>query len=158
MALKLSLVFVFREGQVLLGLKKRGFGQGLWNGFGGKMQAGETILQGALRELQEESGLIGENLEKVAILSFHFEKDLAKYTELEVHVFKTDLFEGEVVESDEMMPKWYEISQIPYKEMWPDDVYWYPLMFAGKLFLGDFKFKDEKTLISHELTEVPNLD
>ena len=86
--LKLTLVFVFRDGQVLLGLKKRGFGEGLWNGFGGKVNEGETILEGAIRELNEESGLTGKNLEQVALLYFDFEKDLGKYKELEIHVLK----------------------------------------------------------------------
>jgi len=34
-------------------MKKRGFGAGRYNGFGGKVEPGETILQGAQRELQE---------------------------------------------------------------------------------------------------------
>ena len=142
--LKLTLVFVFRDGQVLLGLKKRGFGEGLWNGFGGKVNEGETILEGAIRELNEESGLTGKNLEKVALLYFDFEKDLGKYKELEIHVFKTSTFEGEIVESDEMLPKWYNLSEVPYQDMWPDDIYWYPIMFAGKLFKAQFKFRTKK--------------
>ena len=156
--LKLTLVFVFRDGQVLLGLKKRGFGEGLWNGFGGKVNEGETILEGAIRELNEESGLTGKNLEKVALLYFDFEKDLGKYKELEIHVFKTSTFEGEIVESDEMLPKWYNLSEVPYQDMWPDDIYWYPIMFAGKLFKAQFKFSDEKTLLSQEITEVLALE
>ena len=156
--LKLTLVFVFRDGQVLLGLKKRGFGEGLWNGFGGKVNEGETILEGAIRELNEESGLTGKNLEKVALLYFDFEKDLGKYKELEIHVFKTSTFEGEIVESDEMLPKWYNLSEVPYQDMWSDDIYWYPIMFAGKLFKAQFKFSDEKTLLSHVITEVLALE
>jgi 8-oxo-dGTP pyrophosphatase MutT (NUDIX family) len=35
-------------------MKKRGFGVGKRNAPGGKLQAGETITQGALRELEEE--------------------------------------------------------------------------------------------------------
>lgn len=45
----LTLVFVREAGKILLGLKKRGFGEGLWNGFGGKVEEGETVLQGAKR-------------------------------------------------------------------------------------------------------------
>lgn len=159
MVLLLTLVFVFKDGEVLLGLKKRGFGQGLWNGFGGKVNVteGESIVEGAARELQEESGLIGKNLEKVGILDFHFEKDLGKYKDLEIHVFKTSTFEGEIIESEEMLPQWYKISEIPYKDMWPDDIHWYPVMFAGKLFRADIRFSDEKTMLSHEITEVVSL-
>lgn len=44
-----SLVFVRNASQILLGMKKRGFGQGKWNGFGGKIEQGETIAEGAVR-------------------------------------------------------------------------------------------------------------
>ncbi|KAJ1429629.1 hypothetical protein B484DRAFT_396306, partial [Ochromonadaceae sp. CCMP2298] len=44
-----SLIFCRRERQgvreVLLGMKKRGFGAGKWNGFGGKMDPGESMDQ-----------------------------------------------------------------------------------------------------------------
>lgn len=43
------------DGKVLLGRKKRGFGVSKWNGFGGKIEAGETFLQCAVRELREET-------------------------------------------------------------------------------------------------------
>jgi len=36
-------------------MKKRGFGEGKWNGFGGKNKAKETIIETALRELHEEA-------------------------------------------------------------------------------------------------------
>ena len=45
----LTLVFVLDESQILLGLKKRGFGCGRWNGFGGKVENGETIVEAAKR-------------------------------------------------------------------------------------------------------------
>lgn len=45
----LSLVFVRESTKILLGYKKRGFGQGRWNGFGGKVEQGETVEEGAIR-------------------------------------------------------------------------------------------------------------
>ena len=45
----LTLVLVCNETQVLLGMKKRGFGEGRWNGFGGKVESGETITEAAIR-------------------------------------------------------------------------------------------------------------
>ena len=50
MSLKvLTLVFLRKEGEVLLGYKKRGFGSGKWNGFGGKVEPGESVAEGAAR-------------------------------------------------------------------------------------------------------------
>jgi 8-oxo-dGTP diphosphatase len=43
--------------QVLLGLKRAGFGACKWGGFGGKIEPGETLAMCAARELQEEAGI-----------------------------------------------------------------------------------------------------
>jgi 8-oxo-dGTP pyrophosphatase MutT (NUDIX family) len=61
-----TLVFAMRpangvtDGEVLLGMKKRGFGVGKFNGFGGKVESGESVPDAAVRELREESGLIAK--------------------------------------------------------------------------------------------------
>ena len=47
-----TLVFLLKSEptpQVLLGYKKRGYAQGLWNGFGGKVEPSESIEQAAVR-------------------------------------------------------------------------------------------------------------
>ena len=52
----LTLVLLREDNQVLLGMKKRGFGVGKWNGFGGKLEPGETVVEAAAREVKEECG------------------------------------------------------------------------------------------------------
>ena len=47
-----TLVLIRDSDRILLGLKKRGFGKGRWNGFGGKV---ETILQAAHRLVSNSS-------------------------------------------------------------------------------------------------------
>ena len=42
----MTLVYIRNEDKVLLGMKKRGFGKGKWNGFGGKVEHGENIIEG----------------------------------------------------------------------------------------------------------------
>ena len=49
---------VFKQEEILLGMKKRGFGVGRWNGFGGKLDGNETIEEGAIRELKQKHGLL----------------------------------------------------------------------------------------------------
>lgn len=44
-----TLAFIRKEDRILLGMKKRGFGVGRWNGFGGKVHSDEMILQAAKR-------------------------------------------------------------------------------------------------------------
>jgi len=54
---RLTLLLLRSNGRILLGRKKRGFGAGKANGFGGKVEVGETIKEAAVREMQEESGV-----------------------------------------------------------------------------------------------------
>ncbi|XP_008278592.1 oxidized purine nucleoside triphosphate hydrolase [Stegastes partitus] len=147
----LTLVLVVQPGRVLLGMKKRGFGAGKWNGFGGKVQHGETIEDGARRELQEESGLTVDVLEKVGNIKFEF---VGEVELLDVHVFRADAYNGEPTESEEMRPQWFECDKIPFSQMWPDDIMWFPLMLQKKKFVGYFKFQGHDVILSHKLEEV----
>ncbi|MFA6285288.1 MAG: NUDIX domain-containing protein [Parcubacteria group bacterium] len=92
----LTLGVVYQNPKVLLGMKKRGFGEGRWNGFGGKLEKGETIEEGLIREFQEECGITPTVFEKRGIIYFEFEN----YPEvLEVNIFAVNEFQGEPVET-----------------------------------------------------------
>ena len=45
----LTLVMIKEDTRILLGMKKRGFGVNRWNGFGGKVEHGDSIAEGAKR-------------------------------------------------------------------------------------------------------------
>ena len=47
-----TLTVIRRNGKVLLGLKKRGFGVGKLDSFGGKVEDGESIEEAAKRYVQ----------------------------------------------------------------------------------------------------------
>ncbi len=147
----LTLCLVHQHPRVLLGMKKRGFGAGKWNGFGGKVEAGETIEAAARRELKEEAGIHAENLEHVGILDFSWE---GKLEAMEVHVFKTSTFKGDPIEGEEMRPEWFHTNDIPFHSMWPDDIHWMPLALAGKKFRGKFVFNDANEILEPYLEEV----
>ena len=144
----LTLCIVHQHPRVLLGLKKRGFGMGRWNGFGGKMHDGETIEEAAHRELTEEAGIVAFDLNKLGILEFSWE---GKPEILEVHIFKVNEFSGEPEESEEMKPQWFKIDQIPYELMWPDDRYWMHLFLENKKFKGRFLFGENDVVLEHNL-------
>ncbi|XP_052787622.1 oxidized purine nucleoside triphosphate hydrolase-like [Mya arenaria] len=150
----LTLVMIREARRVLLGMKKRGFGQGRWNGFGGKVEQGETILQGALRELHEESGLTARHLTEIGRLVFRFEGDPQL---LEVHVFTGSTYSGEPVETDEMRPCWFPVDKIPFDKMWPDDKLWFPIFLEGKLFSGEFTFEGHDKILDYTLSQVKKL-
>ncbi|KAM6155499.1 oxidized purine nucleoside triphosphate hydrolase [Rhynchocyon petersi] len=146
-----TLVLVLQPQKILLGMKKRGFGAGRWNGFGGKVEEGETAEEGAKRELQEESGLTADKLHEVGRIIFEFEGSPER---MDVRVFYTDCVQGTPTESDEMRPQWFQLDQIPFAHMWPDDSYWFPLLLQRKKFLGHFRFQGHNTIMEHTLREV----
>ena len=147
----LTLAFVVLKNRILLGMKKRGFGAGRWNGFGGKVLAGETIEVAAQRELLEETGITAEKLRQRGMLTFHFENDPVT---LCVHLFSTSNFSGEPHETEEMKPQWFPLTAIPYAVMWANDRYWLPIVLSGKNVAGEFWFKDTDTLLKHRVAVV----
>ncbi|KAF9096825.1 Nudix (Nucleoside diphosphate linked moiety X)-type motif 1 [Mortierella sp. GBA35] len=139
--LTLVLVIDKEQQKVLLGYKKRGFGAHLWNGFGGKVEPGETTREGALRELEEEAGITvkTEDFKKAGILLFQFENDPVA---LETHVYKSYEYQGQIRECDEMRPQWFAFSEVPYDQMWEDDQIWLPMLLNGQdPFYGRMYFK-----------------
>ncbi|MFA6042103.1 MAG: 8-oxo-dGTP diphosphatase [Patescibacteria group bacterium] len=145
----LTLVIVYDDQRILLGMKKRGFGEGRWNGFGGKVHEGETIEAAAKRELEEEAGITSDNLMARGVLRFSF---VEKPDEtLVVHLFSTTQFSGEATESEEMRPLWFLHAAVPYADMWPDDIFWLPLLLEGKNIHGTFHFKDRDTILKKEI-------
>jgi 8-oxo-dGTP diphosphatase/2-hydroxy-dATP diphosphatase len=150
----LTLCIVHQSTRVLLGMKKRGFGQGRWNGFGGKTLPDEAIEDAARREALEEAGITLGDIEKVGILDFEFQGDPQI---LEVHIFKVLEFSGTPTETEEMKPQWFPVSGIPYNTMWPDDIFWMPLFLEGKKFTGRFLFGKGDTIQEQLLEEVPKV-
>jgi 8-oxo-dGTP diphosphatase/2-hydroxy-dATP diphosphatase len=148
----LTLVLVLKGNKILLGMKKRGFGSGKWNGFGGKVENGESLEEGARRELFEESGLKALKLEEVGFNEFSWVNN--KNPIMEVAIFKTDSFIGDPVETEEMSPKWFDIDNVPFKNMWVDDIYWFPLFISGKKFKGKFLFDENDKILNYSLKEV----
>lgn len=146
-----TLVLIRRPGQILLGQKKRGFGAGHWNGFGGKVETGETIIAAAQREVQEECGLTVAQLTQRGQLSFSFAHDPLV---LDVHIFMAEAFTGEPYETAEMNPQWFRTTDIPYDQMWAADRHWLPLFLQGKAFIGEFFFADWDTIQYFSVKEV----
>jgi mutator protein MutT len=146
----LSLLFLLRGDEILLAMKKRGFGAGRWNGVGGKIEPGETIEQAAVRECQEEIGVEPLEIEKVAVHEFYGPNEpIGK-----VHVFLSRKWVGEPFETEEMAPLWHKLEEIPYDDMWQDDRVWLPQVLAGRKLEGKFSFDAEDNLLTAETSPV----
>jgi 8-oxo-dGTP pyrophosphatase MutT (NUDIX family) len=147
---KATLVFLVRGGpphEVLLGLKRVGFGAGKYTGFGGKVEADETVEAAAVRELEEETGVrvLTEELRPVASLTFLFPARPA--WDQSVYVFLVERWAGEPMESAEMRPVWFGMDDLPFEQMWEDGVHWLPRVMAGERIVAWFRFGEDNESI-----------
>jgi 8-oxo-dGTP pyrophosphatase MutT (NUDIX family) len=145
-----TLLFLLRENEILLAMKKRGFGSGKWNGVGGKVEPGESIVQATIRECEEEIKVFAIDIVEIAKLNFYF-PDLTQNNNQTVSVFKCLNWEGKPEETEEMSPKWFDLKDIPYGLMWSDDKLWLPQILTGNYVTGDFFFDNNDELIKYNL-------
>ncbi len=148
-----TLVYVVRDSRVLLIRKKRGLGAGYYNGIGGKVEEGEDVVSAAVRECREEVGIMPKNLEWVGLLEFWNYEDGKVESVHFVHVFLAREFDGVPRESDEAEPVWFGVNEVPYNNMWSDDVMWLPKVLNGKRVYARFDF-DHWRLIGGQVFEL----
>jgi ADP-ribose pyrophosphatase YjhB (NUDIX family) len=149
-----TLAFILHDGKILLGLKKKEtLGHGKWNGFGGKVKGDESILDAAKRELKEESGVIALTMEKRGVQEFVGEKRPGEI--LEVHTFLITKWHGEPAETEEMIPKWFPLTDIPYQNMWDDDKISLPIFLENKFFIAKFWLDEDEQVVEYDI-EVGN--
>jgi len=145
-----NLCFIVKDGRILLIRKKRGLGAGKINGPGGKLDPGETALDSAIRETQEEIGVTPLEIEERGALHFQFTDGYS----LHCAVFLARDFTGELIETAEATPLWFRLDAIPYDEMWADDRHWLPHMLAGQRFQAWFEFDGDHLLTKDVRLEV----
>jgi 8-oxo-dGTP diphosphatase len=141
-----TLLFLTSGDDVLLIRKKRGHGAGKINGPGGKLDAGESPTQCAVRETLEETGVEVLDPQLAAVMRF---VDLEDEDWLG-YVFVAHRYRGKIRETVEAVPVWFARDEIPFDEMWQDDRHWLPRILAGEVLRGDFLFR-AGTLIAHRL-------
>lgn len=146
-----TLTFLLRNSEVLLGLKKKGFGKNYLLGIGGKVENGEEIEDAAKREVAEEINVILSEMHKVGVLNFYFPHIEDESWNQQVHVFTTTIWEGEPQESEEIKPQWFNLKDIPYAKMWDDAHYWLPQIFIGQSIEGEFVFNKELKVSNHTI-------
>ena len=101
-----TLCLVCRDGEVLLQnrVKKD------WQGYtlpGGHIEPGESIVEGTVREIREETGLTILNPRLCGIKQFPIEG--GRYL---VILFKTDSFIGDLRDSDEGTVEWVKLEEL----------------------------------------------
>ena len=137
-----TLTFIVKNEQILLIRKKRGLGAGKINGPGGKLEAGETPLECAIREVQEELCITPINLQHQGESRFQFVDGYS----IHVHNYIATDYTGTPTETDEAIPLWFALDDIPYNDMWEDDRLWLPRLLHGESFTGRYLFDDDRML------------
>jgi ADP-ribose pyrophosphatase YjhB (NUDIX family) len=147
-----TLLFLLKDNQILLAMKKRGFGIGKWNGVGGKPDGDEIIKETAIRETKEEIGVTPKNIQQTAIIDFFYQEN--PDWDQQVLVYTTTEWEGEPTESEEMKPQWFDKNSLPFDSMWPDDPHWLPLVLDNKKLQAKFTFNQNGNIIDQSINEI----
>lgn len=116
--------------QVLLGLKKTGFGKGKIVGIGGHIEAGESPEEAAVREMFEETTVRvhHSDLNRKGSVAFRFPTNLA--WDMDAEIFTARSWTGEPVETEEIQPQWHFLDDLPASQMWEDAGHWLPMLLA----------------------------
>ena len=130
-----ALCFLLRDthegAEVLLGVKKTGFGSGKVVGPGGHVEAGESDAEAACREIHEEAGITvrPEDLTDAGIVQFVF--PARREWDMSARMFTARRWKGEPCESDEIAPAWFRTAALPVERMWQDADHWLPVVLEG---------------------------
>ncbi len=151
--LETTLLLLRKDNEILLAKKKRGFGEGKYNGVGGKLEDGETPEEAMIRETEEEIMITPTKYEKMGVIEF-LEYVKEERANVKFHLYVATEWEGNPKESEEMIPKWFSLDNLPYNEMFPDDKYWLPYILEGKKINAFFDFDEEWNLLSYHIEEI----
>lgn len=106
-------VLIFKGGKVLLGKRYAALGKNTWAPPGGHLEFNETAKQGAIREVQEESGLTLKKVEFITITEEFYKKENKHYVTL---WFQAKIKSGTPVirEPDNIGAwKWFDWKKLP---------------------------------------------
>ncbi len=126
---------------------------GKWNGLGGKLLPGESPEECALREVEEESGLLASNPSLRGILTFPGFDGIDDWY---VYVFVIRQFEGRLIDSPEGQLAWIPDRELFALNLWEGDRIFLPWLEQSRFFSGKFIYDrgrlTEYSVIFHDLS------
>lgn len=151
--LNTTLVLIKKDNKILLAQKKRGFATGTFNGIGGKQDAGETIDEAMIRETQEEIGVTPTKYEQVGLIKFDTWYK-GEHVDLNLNIYTCTDFSGTIKETEEMKPQWFDMDKLPFEQMLPDDIAWFPIVIKGGYVTGKVVLQADLKNANQEVKEV----
>lgn len=136
-------------GQILLleGSKDKKIWAGYWNGLGGHVDQGESVLCAAKRELLEESGLVADKL----IYCGQVVVETNQSPGIVFFVFKAKQLQGELRASDEGRLAWHSLQSALKLNLVEDLYTLLPLVMrqraSGRPFWGHYHYDVEGQLV-----------
>lgn len=106
-----SLIFLFDDNDrvlLLKGAETKRLWAGLYNGIGGHIEQGEDILEAALRELQEETGITDVDL----CLCGQIVVDVNDDTGVAIFLFRGNYSGDDFIHSEEGQMAWISLDQL----------------------------------------------
>jgi len=97
-----TLCFLTRSETILMLHRRNPPNQGLWNGIGGRIEAGEGVVESVLREIREETSLDIQAVRFAGLLTW----DGFEIPAGGLYIFTADAPEGEAVANDEGTLAW----------------------------------------------------
>lgn len=114
-----GVIVVNKERKVLLGKRRNGLDSGTWAFPGGRLEAGETVLECARRETMEEAGVLIKNLRHASFTDDVFEKEGKYFVTLFV-LSELESGEPRVLEPEKCVCwQWFDWSELPSPKMVP---------------------------------------
>lgn len=116
---------------------------GKWNGLGGKVEPGETPDECAIREVQEESGLIVDTPILRGVITFpQFDGQNDWY----VFVYRFDNFSGDLIDSPEGNLAWLSYAELEKLPLWEGDRIFMQWLKEEAFFSAKFEYQSGKLL------------
>lgn len=145
-----TLCYVMHEEKTLMlfrNKKPNDYHEGKWNGLGGKFEQGESPEECAVREVEEESGLIMLNPKMQGFITFPmFDGKKDWY----VFLFTASKFKGKLIDSTEGKLEWIPNDELSNLNLWDGDKIFIPWLFGDKYFSAKFIYEKGK-YVSHEV-------
>jgi len=111
--------------------------KGKWNGLGGKVEAGETPEQCAIREIQEESGLTVIDLKLNGVITFPMFDGVDDWY---VFIFTIHESHGFLIDSPEGELAWIPDEKLLELNLWDGDRIFLPWLEQDKFFSAKFVY------------------
>ncbi len=149
--MKATVVYPIKGYKITLGIKQRKIGAGLYNGWGGKVETGETIRKNIAREFTEETGgatCSPDKIHPVALVHFFFVNNDTDVPDFDVTFYIVKEVTGVIQDTNEMKDaKEFAFDMVPYGKMLPADKEIVSKILNGETFFGRVYFNEDKTAL-----------